>query len=81
LERELTCRSPTKKSKSKNTVLEPSRSANILGRESDIEVALRKMDQLKLADSMFKTPSVGSPGKSQRKMATRKWDFAPEDDI
>ncbi|KAL3455291.1 P-loop containing nucleoside triphosphate hydrolase protein [Aspergillus heterothallicus] len=81
LERELTCRSPTKKSKSKNAALEPSRNANILGRESDIEVALRKMDQLKLADSMFKSPSVDSPGKKQRKMATRKWDFAPEDDI
>ncbi|KAL3453352.1 P-loop containing nucleoside triphosphate hydrolase protein [Aspergillus insuetus] len=81
LERELTCRSPTKNSKSKTTALEPSRNANILGRESDIEVALRKMDQLKLADSMFRKPSVDSPGKKQRKMATRKWDFAPEDDI
>ncbi|KAL3496869.1 P-loop containing nucleoside triphosphate hydrolase protein [Aspergillus germanicus] len=81
LERELTCRSPTKKSKSKTTALEPSRNANLLGRESDIEVALRKMDQLKLADSMFRNPSVDSPGKKQRKMATRKWDFAPEDDI
>ncbi|KAL2854963.1 P-loop containing nucleoside triphosphate hydrolase protein [Aspergillus pseudoustus] len=81
LERELTCRSPTKKSKSKNTPLESSRNTNVLGRESDIEVALRRMDQLKLADSMFKSPSVDSPGKKQRKMATRKWDFAPEDEI
>ncbi|KAL2818851.1 P-loop containing nucleoside triphosphate hydrolase protein [Aspergillus granulosus] len=81
LERELTCRSPTKKSKSKNTILEPSRNTNALGRESDIEVALRKMDQLKLADSMFKSPSVDSPGKKQRKMATRKWNFSPENDI
>ncbi|KAL4870946.1 hypothetical protein BDV12DRAFT_207137 [Aspergillus spectabilis] len=81
LERELTCRSPTKKSKFKNTALEPSRNANMLSRESDIEVALRKMDQLKLADSMFKGSTVDSPGKKQRKMATRKWDLAPEEDI
>ncbi|KAL4907993.1 hypothetical protein BDW74DRAFT_114546 [Aspergillus multicolor] len=81
LERELNCRSPTKKSKSKNTALESSRNANILGRESDIEVALRKMDQLKLADSMFRGSAVDSPGKKQRKMATRKWDLAPEDDF
>ncbi|KAL4765406.1 kinesin family protein [Aspergillus foveolatus] len=81
LERELNCRSPSKKSSSKNAALETSRNANILGRESDIEVALRKMDQLKLADSMFKSPTVNSPGKKQRKMATRKWDLAPEDDL
>ncbi|KAL5043789.1 hypothetical protein BDW71DRAFT_115013 [Aspergillus fruticulosus] len=81
LERELNCRSPSKKSKSKKTALETSRNTNILGRESDIEVALRKMDQLKLADSMFKGPAINSPGKKQRKMATRKWDLAPEDDI
>ncbi|KAL4810019.1 P-loop containing nucleoside triphosphate hydrolase protein [Aspergillus unguis] len=81
LERELNCKSPSKKSKSKNTALATSRNANVLGRESDIEVALRKMDQLKLADSMFKAPPGDSPGKKQRKMATRKWDFAPEDDI
>ncbi|KAL4781851.1 P-loop containing nucleoside triphosphate hydrolase protein [Aspergillus varians] len=81
LERELNCRSPSKKSKSKNTALEPSRNANMLGRESDIEVALRKMDQLKLAGSMFKGSPADSPGKKQRKMATRKWDLAPEDDL
>ncbi|KKK24972.1 hypothetical protein ARAM_003302 [Aspergillus rambellii] len=81
LERELACRSPTKQSRSKNNALGKSRNANILGRESDIEVALRKMDQLKLADSMFNGPSADSPGKKQRKMATRKWDLAPEDDL
>ncbi|PYH74789.1 kinesin family protein [Aspergillus vadensis CBS 113365] len=82
LERELNCRSPTKKSRSKNT-LETSRNSNILGRESDIEVALKRMDQLKLADSMFSPAPqpTGSPGKRQRKMATRKWDLAPEEDI
>ncbi|KAF7625705.1 hypothetical protein AFLA_002555 [Aspergillus flavus NRRL3357] len=81
LERELMCRSPTKKSKSKNT-LEPSRNSNILGRESDIDMALQRMDQLKLADSMFSpAPPAGSPGKRLRKMATRKWDFAPEEEI
>ncbi|PYI01381.1 kinesin family protein [Aspergillus sclerotiicarbonarius CBS 121057] len=81
LERELTCRSPTKKPRSKNT-LETSRNSNILGRESDIEGALKRMDQLKLADSMFSpVPQASSPGKRQRKMATRKWDLAPEEDI
>ncbi|KAL2834940.1 P-loop containing nucleoside triphosphate hydrolase protein [Aspergillus cavernicola] len=81
LERELNCRSPTKKPKPKTTALEPSRNANILSRESDIDHALRKMDQLKLTDGMFKNPAVDSPGKKQRKMATRKWDLAPEEDI
>lgn len=82
LERELNCRSPSKKSKSKKTALENSRNANFLGRESDIEVALRKMDHLKLADSMFKgSPTADSPGKKQRKISTRKWDLAPEDDL
>ncbi|KAF9893106.1 hypothetical protein FE257_012517 [Aspergillus nanangensis] len=82
LEQELLCRSPSKKSKQKNT-LEDSRSSNVLGRESDIEVALRKMDHLKLADGMFSPcpPAAGSPGKKQKKMTTRKLDLAPEDDI
>ncbi|XHF97865.1 hypothetical protein AWENTII_001440 [Aspergillus wentii] len=80
LERELQCRSPTKKSKSKN-VLEPSHNSNLLGRESDVENALRRMDGIKLADSMFATTPSSSPGKKQRKMATRKWDLAPEDEI
>lgn len=52
------------------------------------------MDQLKLTDNMFPLPPTaslpagpgsglgsGSPGKKTRKMATRKWDLAPEDDI
>lgn len=82
LERELNCRSPSKKSKSKNIALETSRNANLLGRESDIEVALRKMDHLKLADSMFKgPPAADSLGKKQRKISTRKWDLAPESDL
>jgi len=43
------------------------------------------MDQLKLSENLF-APSVtagstGSPGKRTRKMATRKWDLAPEDEI
>ncbi|KAK9650234.1 hypothetical protein HCH54_004622 [Aspergillus fumigatus] len=82
LERELMGRSPTKKPKSKNA-LEPSHGSNHLGRESDIESALRRMDQLKLADSMFSPATSGnsSLSKKHRKMATRKWDFAPEEDI
>ncbi|KAK1140100.1 hypothetical protein N8T08_010856 [Aspergillus melleus] len=81
LERELTSQSPTKKSKAKKP-LESTRT-NALGRESDIDHALKRMDQLKLADSMFSpTPaSTGSPGKKQRKMATRRWDLAPEEEI
>ncbi|PLB53200.1 kinesin family protein [Aspergillus steynii IBT 23096] len=81
LERELNSQSPTKKSKAKKP-LEPTRT-NALGRESDIDQALKRMDQLKLADSMFSPaqPSTGSPGKKQRKMATRRWDLAPEEDI
>lgn len=92
LERELSCQSPSRKPRSKNTnVLETSRNSNLLGRESDIESALRRMDQLKLTDNMFPLPptasgfagpgSGSSPGKKTRKMATRKWDLAPEDDI
>ncbi|KAE8145973.1 P-loop containing nucleoside triphosphate hydrolase protein [Aspergillus avenaceus] len=81
LERELMCRSPTKKPKS-TTTLETSRNSNLLGRESDIDLALQRMDQIKLADSMFSpAPPASSPGKRQRKMATRKWDLAPEDDL
>lgn len=43
------------------------------------------MDQLKLSENLF-APAVtagpgGSPGKRTRKMATRKWDLAPEDEI
>lgn len=79
LERELMGRSPTKKSKSRNA-LEPSRTSNILGRESDIEMALSRMDQLKLTDNMF-SPQNSTVGKKQKMMTTRKWDLAPEDDI
>lgn len=77
LERELLGRSPTKKPKSKNE------SSNLLGRESDIENALRRMDQLKVADTMFSpTPAGNAPARrKQRKMATRRWDLGPEDEI
>lgn len=79
LERELTGRSPTKKSRSRN-VLASSCSSNTLGRESDIEMALSRMDQLKLTDTMV-SPQSGATGKKQRKMTTRKWDLAPEEDL
>ncbi|CAI7597384.1 unnamed protein product [Penicillium glandicola] len=79
LEREMHNQSPTRKHRPKNAT--PARS-NPLGRESDIENALQRMDQLKLADSMFAPPSPGaSPIKKTRKMGTRKWDLAPEDQI
>ncbi|OQE46432.1 hypothetical protein PENCOP_c001G04844 [Penicillium coprophilum] len=78
LEREMHNQSPIRKHRSKNAT--PAR-AN-LSRESDIENALQRMDQLKLADTMFAPPSPGaSPIKKTRKMGTRKWDLAPEDQI
>jgi hypothetical protein len=79
LERETHNQSPTRKHRPKNAT--PARS-NLLGRESDIENALQRMDQLKLADTMFAPPSPGAPPmKRTRKMGTRKWDLAPEDQI
>ncbi|KAJ5487174.1 hypothetical protein N7530_001474 [Penicillium desertorum] len=79
LEREMHNQSPTRKHRPKNAT--PARS-NLLGRESDIENALQRMDQLKLADTMFAPPSPGaSPIKRTRKMGTRKWDLAPEGQI
>ena len=82
LERELNCQSPSRKPRTRNA-LETSRNSNLLGRESDIESALLRMDQLKLTDNMFPpaATAAGSPGKKPRKMATRKWDLAPEDEI
>jgi hypothetical protein len=79
IEREMHSQSPTRKPRAKNAT--PAR-ANLLSRESDIENALQRMDQLKLADTMFAPPSPGaSPIKKHRKMGTRKWDLAPEEDI
>lgn len=79
LEREMHSQSPTRKLKPKNAT---SARSNLLGRESDIENALQRMDQLKLADTMFTPPSPAtSPTKKTRKMGTRKWDLAPEDQI
>ncbi|KAJ5211968.1 uncharacterized protein N7498_003614 [Penicillium cinerascens] len=80
LEREMSSQSPTRKPRSKH--VPPSRSSNLLGRESDIENALQRMNQLNLTDSMF-TPSspTASPGKKQRKLPTRKFDLAPENEI
>ena len=78
LERDMHNQSPTRKQKPKPA--NPARAH--LGRESDIENALQRMDQLKLADTMFAPPSPGtSPIKKTRKMGTRKWDLAPEDQI
>jgi hypothetical protein len=80
LEREMSSQSPTRKPRSKH--VPTSRSSNLLGRESDIENALRRMNQLNLADGMF-TPSspTFSPGKKQRKLPTRKFDLGPESEI
>ncbi|KAI1837770.1 hypothetical protein DTO013E5_1636 [Penicillium roqueforti] len=78
-EREMHNQSPTRKNRPKNAT---SARSNPLGRGSDVENALQRMDQLKLADTMFAPPSPGSsPIKKTRKMGTRKWDLAPEDQI
>lgn len=73
--------SPTRKPRSKNAPT--TRSSNLLGRESDIENALQRLDHLKIADGMFSpsSPAPTSPGKKPRKMATRKWDLGPEDQL
>lgn len=79
LEREVLSQSPTRKPKAKTA---PAPRSYLQGRESDIENALQRMDQLKLADTMFAPPSpIASPSKKTRKMGTRKWDLAPEDAI
>ena len=77
LERELGCRSPSRMSRLRGD------SSKALCRENDIENALRRMDNLKLADKTFSPASAGSspPKRKQKKMATRRWDFAPEDEI
>jgi hypothetical protein len=85
LEREMNSHSPTRKPRAKHAAPSPNRTANRLGRESDIENALQRMNQLNITDSMFSppppTPKSSSPGKKTRKISTRKWDLAPESDI
>ncbi|KAJ6115570.1 hypothetical protein N7523_005987 [Penicillium sp. IBT 18751x] len=77
LERELRSHSPTRKPRSQNPA--PS---NVLGRESDIENALQRMNQLNLTDSMFTPASPSSsPSKKPKKLPTRKFDLAPESEI
>ncbi|KAJ5290193.1 uncharacterized protein N7443_010446 [Penicillium atrosanguineum] len=77
LEREMSSHSPTRKPRSKNPA-----SSNLLGRESDIENALQRMNQLNLTDSMFTPASPSSsPSKNPRKLPTRKFDLAPESEI
>ncbi|KAJ5684083.1 uncharacterized protein N7477_000428 [Penicillium maclennaniae] len=77
LERELRSHSPTRKPRSQNPA--PS---NLLGRESDIENALQRMNQLNLTDSMFTPASPSSsPSKKPKKLPTRKFDLAPESEI
>lgn len=78
-EREMLNQSPSRKPKTKTA---PAPRSYLQGRESDIENALQRMDQLKLTDTMFAPPSpIASPTKKTRKMGTRKWDLAPEDAI
>lgn len=80
LERDMHSHSPTRKPRSKNTA--PAQSSTLLGRESDIENALQRMNQLNLTDTMYSPPPPpASPGKKTRKLGTRKMDLGPESDI
>lgn len=80
LEREMNSQSPTRKPRAKHA--SPNKPSNLLGRESDIENALQRMNQLHLTDSMFAPASpTSSPGKKPRKISTRKWDLGPENEI
>ncbi|KAL1857898.1 hypothetical protein Plec18170_003122 [Paecilomyces lecythidis] len=87
LERELMSRSPTqspKKSKSKKNTMpstEHTPCHNLRSSDADIENALRRLDYLKLADNSSSIPATKQTAKKQRKMTTRKWDLAPEDEI
>lgn len=90
LEREITCRSPTKKlSKARppKALADHDSPTKYKGdskivRDSDIENAVRRMDQLKLLDNMFApAPVAETPGKKLRKLTTRKWDLGPEEEI
>ncbi|KAJ5918713.1 hypothetical protein N7454_009857 [Penicillium verhagenii] len=80
LEREMHSHSPTRKPRTK--IATPNPASNLRARESDIENALQRMNQLNLTDTMFSpaTPS-SSPGKKQRKLGTRKLDLGSEFDI
>ncbi|KAJ5103498.1 hypothetical protein N7532_004027 [Penicillium argentinense] len=80
LEREMNSQSPTRKPRAKQ--ISPSKASNLLSRESDIENALQRMNQLHLTDSMFLPASPSSsPTKKSKRISTRKWDLAPESDV
>ncbi|KAJ5692857.1 hypothetical protein N7462_002280 [Penicillium macrosclerotiorum] len=84
LEREMTSHSPTRKPRSKNAQPTAAASSHILGRESDVENALQRMNQLNLTDTMFNPASqtsTASPGKKTRKLGGRKWDLVSENEL
>lgn len=80
-------RSPTqspKKSKSKKNTIPSTESASshsLRSSDADIENALRGLDHLKLSENSAPVSAKKPPVRKQRKMTTRKWDFAPEDEI
>lgn len=75
LERELQGRSPTKKNK--KALAENKFSLGY----SDVENTVCKMDEMSLEEKAPpKTPGK-TPGKKQRKLTTRKWDLAMEEDL
>ncbi|EPS30108.1 hypothetical protein PDE_05058 [Penicillium oxalicum 114-2] len=85
LEREMSSQSPTRKPRTKQLPASPKGLSNGLGRASEIENAMQRVNQLNITDAMFSQPSpmpkLASPGKKLRKVSTRKWDLAPENEL
>ncbi|KAJ5648016.1 hypothetical protein N7490_004388 [Penicillium lividum] len=80
LEREMHSHSPTRKPRAKNATPDPA--SSLLGRESDIENAMQRVNQLNLTDTMFSpAPPSSSPTKKLRKLGTRKLDLGSEFDL
>ena len=76
LERELQCRSPTKKQKLKMP-LATANAENLL-RSAEIEKALKGMHAMNIADADAGVAVGKTPGKKVRKLTTRKWDLGDE---
>ncbi|KAJ5492936.1 hypothetical protein N7539_001682 [Penicillium diatomitis] len=85
MEREMSSQSPTRKPRAKHAPSSPKGAINRLGRGSEIDNAIQRVNQLNITDGMFSVPSpvpkLASPGKKLRKISTRKWDLAPENEI
>ena len=87
LEREALTQSPTRQPRTKNLFQERDTSLghNFSSGESDIENSLRTM---KINESNTTKPTIApmaptpkTASKKPRKLTTRKWDLAPEDEL